>query len=664
MYAELCFPVPLNRSFTYAIPDGMELAQGYRVKASFGRKVLEGWVLEVHQRVPDESIKIKFVDKVEVAEPLFDDAILDLARWLAHYYFSSIGEALDAMLPGAKRPRSVETQELADMDDPETEELLGALDLAGSSEKRPMTLSQAQISAIAGIKDMDQGLAYLYGATGSGKTEVFLNTAAHVLARGKGIIYLVPEIALTAQVIDDIRTRFGEQVAVLHSRLTKSQRLGEWRRIQNGQARLVVGARSAVFAPVKDLGLIILDEEHEGSYKSGSSPRYHARQVAMHRIARSEAVLLMGSATPSVEAWKLMEDKRIVRFHLPERVSGGAMPRVELSGLKGSDALSPALVEALRETAAEKAQSILFLNRRGFSHFTFCQSCGDELRCEQCSVPMTFHKQRNRMVCHYCGRTVLPPQTCPSCHANAMAYAGFGTEFVEDEVRKLFPHLRIARLDTDSVRKKGQLESMIDSFRKGEIDILLGTQMVAKGLNFPNLKLVGVILGDGGLHMPDFRAAERTFNLLVQVAGRAGRFRNDGLVLVQAAQPEHPVIQLASRLEVSTFYARELAMRKELGFPPYRRLIRMVFRSPTQEKARQASALFIRNHGEKLRACSELLGPAECPLLLVNGSFRYHLILASAQFGTLHRVLAEVLLLWKDQSGVYLELDVDPVSMV
>jgi primosomal protein N' (replication factor Y) len=377
---------------------------------------------------------------------------------------------------------------------------------------------------------------YLYGITGSGKTEVFLRAAEEMLREGKSVIYLVPEISLTHQTADAIGKRFGKAAATIHSGMSPSARLSEWIRLRNGpggsdglnesggQAAIVVGPRSAVFAPVKNLGLIIIDEEQDGSYKSGNTPRYHARQTAMKRCAAEGAKLLMGSATPSAEAWKLMTEGVIKRLDLTRRLSGGSTPLVSPVSLEKTEGcLSAELREEIRVTARMKRQTILFLNRRGFAYFYHCRSCGYELTCKHCSVSLTWYKSRNRAMCHYCGYSVTPPSACPQCGSLEAGFSGFGTEMIEEEVRKTFPELRVLRIDADTTEKKGSLKKALDLFRAGEIDILLGTQMVAKGLNFPGVRLVGVVLADTGLHLPDFRAAERTFSLVVQVAGRAGR---------------------------------------------------------------------------------------------------------------------------------------------
>jgi primosomal protein N' (replication factor Y) len=485
------------------------------------------------------------------------------------------------------------------------------------------------------------------------------------VAEGRSIIYLVPEIALTRQVVETIRRRFGEAAAVLHSRLTPSQRLREWMRIRRGEASFVIGARSAVFAPVRSLGLVILDEEHESSYKSSSTPRYHARQVAMHRVSAAQARLVMGSATPSVEAWHLMNEGRLERLTLSRRLSGGSMPEMKVVSLTGADGpLSDPLVEAVRETHRAGRQSILFLNRRGFAAFFQCRSCGFVLRCRHCSVTLTYHKAKGRMVCHYCGYRADPPAACPECGSLDAGFAGHGTERIEEEVRARFRDLEVRRLDTDVARKKGVLEETLDAFRRGEVHVLLGTQMVAKGLNFPGVKLVGIIQADTGLMLPDFRAAERTFSLITQVAGRAGRYSPDGTVIVQTFQPHNPAVRRAVTGEIEGFYEEEIAMRRGLAFPPFTRLLRVVVRSRSREAAERSAAELSGRLAGAVGQETEVMGPSECALAIISGNHRRQILLRTRAFRAAHAGLAAVLERYRAPSRVYLEVDVDPVSVL
>ena len=650
-FIEVVFNNPVPGRFTYRAPGNEQVPVGVRVSAPFGRRKMTGFVVASDVEPGETSFEIKPIDRLVDKQPLFGEPEIELARWMADMYFCTEGEALSNMLPGGRRESRT----------PAFEEF--SLPPAGE-----ITLSTEQQAAIDGILSGRGGMHYLYGITGSGKTEVFLRTAAAVIEEGGGVIYLVPEISLTHQLTDEVRQRFGNRVAVLHSALTPSQKLVEWQRIRSGEARFVIGARSAIFAPVPGLGLIIIDEEHEGAYKSGSKPRYHARQVAMHRASETGARLIMGSATPSLEAWHLVKSGRINGFTLGKRLSGGAVPEIELIDMrKYSNCISKPLENAIRETAAEGRQTILFLNRRGFTYFFHCRSCGYESRCRNCSVSLTYHKNRNRLVCHYCGYSEEPKQVCPECGSLDVGYSGFGTEMIENELNTLFPDLRIERVDTDSVKEKGSLKDRLERFKNGEIDLLLGTQMVAKGLNFPGVKLVGIVLADTGLHLPDFRAHERTFNLIVQVAGRAGRFFPDGRVMIQTYKPENEAVRLAAGGTIDLFYERELEIRRALEFPPFGRLFRLVFRGKNTERTAAAADDFASRFDTGVlpeSSRTEILGPAECPISMISGNYRCQIIIRTDDFKRVHSLFKGALSQFTPPQGVYLEADVDPVSLL
>lgn len=653
-YVELAFNIPLNRTFSYLLPpedvppEGGTLV-GCRAEASFGRKKMTGWITAEKDCPPEglDKSKIKAINRVVDREPLFDDAYGKLAFWLADFYLCSAGEALSAMLPGGRREKELPAMGIED--DP--------------GVHAAVTLTADQDRGVGRILREEGPYFYLQGPTGSGKTEVFLQCAERVIDEGRGVIYLVPEIALTHQMVDSLRQRFKGSMALLHSHLTPSQRLREWNRIRKGEAQFVLGARSAVFAPLPDLGLIILDEEHEGSYKAGSTPRYHARQVAMYRSRQSRAKLVMGSATPSVEAWHGMEEGAIIPVRLTERVGGGEFPRIRLVDMRKEKQLfSDELIREITRVTGEGNQVILFLNRRGFSYNYACRSCGFELVCRNCSIPMTYHKEKGGMVCHYCGYRSAPPRACPSCGSLDAGFSGFGTEQVEEEMVRLFPHLKTVRLDRDSSQKKGAGKKVIEAFRKGEYQVLLGTQMVAKGLNFPKVKLVGIVLADTTLNMPDFRAPERTFALVTQVSGRAGRYSSGGEVLIQTYRPEADALALAAAYDQDTFYRRERESRLMLSFPPANRLFRLVFRSRKEEDARRAcekAAAMLEHAGEE-----DLLGPSECPLAVVSNNHRWHLIIRSTQFSGTHDRINWCRENIELPSSVYMEIDVDPQSIM
>ena len=654
LWLEVTFSLPLRQTFTYVIrePEAREYV-GCRVEVFLGNRKTTGFVVSSFRELPAgfplEPEEVKEVRRVIDREPIFGAGEIELARWMASFYLCSAGEALSAMLPSGRR----ETEAAGISEDEE--------DFSASRTD----LSDEQRAAVEGIAGSADGAIYIHGVTGSGKTEVFLQAAERALDAGKDVIYLVPEIALTHQVEEAVTRRFGSSAAVLHSGLTPSRRLTEWMRVRRGEARIVVGARSAVFAPVKNLGLVIIDEEHDPSYKSGTSPRYHARQLAMRRCALARCPLFMGSATPSLEAWHQIKTDSMRCFMLTKRLSGGAPPEIRIVSLAGSSrAISDELLSEMRAAKDAGKQSIIFLNRRGFTHFFRCNTCGYELLCRNCSVPVTWHRSQGVMKCHYCGWQSKPPASCPECGSLDVGYAGFGTEYLEEEITAAFPDCSIRRIDTDSLTGKDSLKDALVDFREGKTDILLGTQMVAKGLNFPGVRLVGIALADTGLHMPDFRAAERTFALITQVAGRAGRFFPDGRVLVQTWNPGNPVIAFAKTGDLEGFYAYELAQRAELGFPPFSRLVRLVFRSKSAKQAEtgaEGAAAILR---ALLRAPSEVMGPAECPVSLISGNHRHQVILKGPRLAPLVEAARAFRDDYKPNQALYVEYDVDPQSLL
>ena len=576
IFLQIVLNIPVNKAFTYSYePPENEKAElvpkiGKRAEIMFGNKKTSGFIISISESLPKdcevEINKIRPVKRIIDKEPLFNEEMIEIAKWVSHYYLCTLGEAVFSMTPSARR----DSGEAGFSFDEEI-------------QYKKNILSEEQEKCVKEINENKANLFhYLYGPTGTGKTEVFLQLAEQTLNKGKGVIYLVPEIALTAQVVKSIKMRFGDTAAIIHSGLTPSQKLTQWHKILHKEARVVIGARSAVFAPVPDLGLIIIDEEHDGSYKSGNNPRYHARQVAMHRCSMLKIPLLMGSATPSVEAWYMMQKNTLIKHTLTKRLAGGDFPKIKcinLNNFENSGCISKPLELELNNVLLRKRQAILFLNRRGFTHFFRCNSCGFELKCKNCSIPMTYHKKENRLRCHYCNYQEVPPQICPQCSSVEIGSSGFGTEFIEAETKAKFPNAKVTRIDTDVMKNKEELLQTLEDFKNGKGDILLGTQMIAKGLNFKNLELVGVILADSSLHMPDFRAAERTFSLITQVAGRAGRYFPDGKVFIQTYDPDNEAIFYACSNRINDFYGSELQKREILDFPPFTRLLRIVFRS-------------------------------------------------------------------------------------
>ena len=655
-YLQVAFNLPVQQTFTYLDLDDAGTPSGVRVVAPFGKRRVTGFVIGAPRR-PPAGVELRAIARRVDAQPVFDEALLGLARWVADTYLCSVGEALAAMIPSGRR-------EILPDDAPGTVERWRDHALTDEQERAVAALTAPAPRQSGGARPLR---FYLRGVTGSGKTAVFMAAARRTVAAGRGVIYLVPEIALTHQVVDQFSDVFGDRVAVIHSALTPSQRLQQWGRIRSGAARVVIGARSAVFAPLRDLGLMVIDEEHETSYKAGATPRYHARQVAMHRCSAENATLVMGSATPSLEALHHMRRGVLRRLDLTRRPGGARMPAIEVVDMKGQPGpLSERLLAEIRSAATARRQSILFLNRRGFSYFFHCRSCGFEMRCVRCSVSLTFHKASRAMLCHYCGYRAAPPRVCPEFASLDIGYGGYGTQRVEEELAAAVPGLRVQRLDTDALRGRGDLRDVLSRFRSGAVDVLVGTQMVAKGLNFPAVRLVGIINADTGLHLPDFRAAERTFNLIVQVAGRAGRALPDGRVLVQTFHADRHAIRLAVEGRAEEFYGQEIAMRRETGFPPFARLIRLVFRSRSKQRAHAAAVSFAEHleRGRGADAEGELLGPVECPIERIAGSYRFHLLLRHRTIAPLHRWVKRAWLTFRTPVGAHLEIDVDPTSVL
>ena len=539
----------------------------------------------------------------------------------------------------------------------------------------PLTHAQsAAVDAVAAALGGYRGFL-LHGVTGSGKTEVYLAIIAAALARGQGAIVLVPEIALTPQLVSRFRARLGPRIAVQHSGLAADARHEQWARVAAGELPVVIGARSALFAPMPRLGVIIVDEEHEPSYKQDTSPRYHARDLALVRGHLESTPVVLGSATPSAESWANVARGKLERLVLAERVQARPMPTVGVVDLRVASFADPdrlfstELLAAVRATAAEGQQSILFLNRRGFASFLLCQACGAKLDCTACSVTYTWHRHQNRLVCHLCDQTRARPATCPTCGRSALAEVGFGTEQVEARLVELLPGLRVARMDRDTTRGRA-LEQLLDAFRAGAIDVLVGTQMVAKGHDFPNVTLVGVMLAELGLGFPDFRAAERTFQLLTQMAGRAGRADKPGRVLVQSYCPEHYAITHAVRHGSEAFLAEELPLREARGFPPSTHLA--LFRVSGRDLERVARAAEALDQ-ELTRAAAPLAGrvvvmPAQpAPIERVNHRFRFQVLVKARQRQGLHTVLAATRASWGEGGlgpGVQVGLDVDPLTFL
>jgi primosomal protein N' (replication factor Y) len=571
---------------------------------------------------------------------------------------------------------------------------------------QPLTLNLEQATALAQItRVMDAPTAVyqaststflLHGVTGSGKTEIYLQAIAHALEQGKGAIVLVPEISLTPQTVERFKARFSSGklqtlVAVLHSHLSSGERHDEWHKIRQGRARIVIGARSAIFAPVEPLGLIVVDEEHEHTYKQEEAPRYHARDVAVMRGQMEQAVVVLGSATPSMESFYNCRRGKFALLELRQRVDDQKMPHVRVVDMrqtrrdgKGPPVFSPQLKEAITQRLERKEQTILFLNRRGYSSSLICEKCGHVCGCPNCSLALTYHRSGQVLRCHICGYSERVPPVCPNekCKNPGIRYSGLGTQKVEEVLGKLFPQARIRRMDADVMKRKDDYRQVLGEFRTGKIDILIGTQMIAKGLHFPNVTLVGIIFADMALHQPDFRAGERTFQLLTQVAGRAGRGDIEGEVFVQAFTPFHPAIQYARRHDFLGFYEQEIEFREQLKYPPTSRVALLTLKGRNEDKVKfsaehvkrevEARALAARTKSAESemaadagRGISDLIiaGPAPAPLLRAENFYRYHIMLRTRAMSRLSQLLAQLTTTLTLPEDVTLAVDIDPVDM-
>jgi primosomal protein N' (replication factor Y) len=542
-----------------------------------------------------------------------------------------------------------------------------------------LTLNDEQAVALAAVAEAllapeKAKPILLHGVTGSGKTEIYLQAIQATLARGKTAIVLVPEISLTPQTVERFKSRFAdtqEMVAVLHSHLSEGERHDEWHKIHSGRARIVVGARSAVFAPLENLGLIVVDEEHETSYKQEDAPRYHARDVAVVRAKLEGCAVLLGTATPSLESYHNATQNKYRLLKLTQRVDNCQMPlmrivdlRLERRKEKVAAILSEKLRKAITARLERHEQTILFLNRRGFSTSLLCSNCGEARDCPNCSVALTFHRHAARLTCHLCGHTAAVPKKCPACSQDALIYSGFGTEKVEANVAHLFPDATVRRMDADSMSRKDAYRETLHAFRVGKIDILVGTQMIAKGLHFPNVTLVGIINADLALHMPDFRAGERTFQLLTQVAGRAGRGETPGEVFVQTYTPFSPSIQFARHHDFAGYFEQELEFRERCDFPPFKHVVLITVRSAHEGRAKLSAETIARRLKEALPPEFILSAPSPAPLEKLQGQFRFHILMRGEAIMRLSRLVRETLDKLPLPEDVVAAVDVDPYQLL
>jgi primosomal protein N' (replication factor Y) len=661
-------PVPVRRTFTYRLPGafGPSVGLGSRVRVPFGRRSVLGTVVSLEPGVPEEAHAIRDVAETLPEAPALDASLLELTRFVSEYYLCSWGEAIEAALPPDPPPRK--RKPAAPSPGREEPQAAGA--------PAPVVPTAAQAQAVDALARAIASRAYapflLHGATGSGKTEVYLRAAELALAAGRGVLYLVPEIGLTPLLVGRLAARFPGQVAVLHSALAPRARRAEWDAVRAGDKRFVVGARSAVFAPLHDPGLIVVDEEHDPSYKQEDAPRYNGRDVAIVRGRLAGAVVVLGSATPSLEAYQNARSGRYGLLALGGRIADRPMPRVEIVDMREQfraagevTPVSAPLLAALAETLERGEQALVLRNRRGWAIALLCPACGKRVSCRQCSLALTWHRGIRRLRCHGCGREERRPETCPSCGGDALNELGDGTERIEDDLKRALPSARIDRMDRDTVRGRGAHERILRRFDAREIDVLVGTQMIAKGHDFPGVTLVGVLSADQALGLPDFRAGERTFQLVTQVAGRAGRGEREGRVIAQAFDPEHPVLAEAAAQDYGAFFEREIRYRRALRYPPLSALVQIVVADASEGRAWRTA----HEVAESLRGVAPsrltITGPGPAPIERLRGQFRMQILARSAGRRKLVESVAAALAPFDGKAiARTVHVDVDPVSLL
>lgn len=741
--AKIIVDIPLNRQeqeYDYAIPLDLKekLKIGHAVKIPFGNREIEGFVVDFTSDSLIKKDKLKKISEIVTAEPLFDQDMLVLFKWVASYYKSSLLRVIKTAIPtglieGRISKKIVKYLALAKSNKETVEYIIKnsrkapkqvkvlqflinnkgiytASQLAvvvnttngviyrliekglliykeEIKERRPemhfdkeyqtsFKPTQSQKGVIIEItkciKGNKSGSFLLHGVTGSGKTEVYLQTIEYALTKGKGAIVLVPEISLTPVMVKRFYSRFGDQIAVLHSNLSLGERYDEWRRIKKGKAQIAIGARSAIFAPVKNPGLIIIDEEHENTYKQAEYPYYHAREVALKRGKISGIPVVLGSATPSLESYYYARKGIFSYLSLPDRINKEKLPPVKLIDMReelkrgNTSIFSNELLETIHSALNKKEQVIIFLNRRGYANFILCRECGAVIKCQNCDISLTYHVSNKKLRCHYCDYSIGLLETCPACNSKYIREFGVGTERIEEELSKILPGYNIARMDVDTTSRKGAHHRILEKLEKGEIDILIGTQMIAKGHDYPNVSVVGVITADTILNIPDFRSGERTFQLLTQVAGRTGRGRNKGQVIIQTYNPEHYSIQAAKDHDYKTFYDKEIIMRKNLNYPPFTQMVNIIVQGQEEEtviKTTSELGIFLNKYHNYI---DEVLGPAPAPINKIRNKYRWQIILKFKGWEKRNLILNE--LVYKKITAftgeVSINIDVDPLTML
>jgi primosomal protein N' (replication factor Y) (superfamily II helicase) len=734
--ANIAFADPPFGPFHYTIPTEFigKLTAGMRVRVPLGKsnRLVLGYCIGVEsiQQMPGT---LKPLSEVIDDQSLCPGKLVELTRWMSAYYLAPVGQVFQAVIPaGVRAAAGTRMKKFVNLVEANADEsmfeslplkqrlvmrqmihaagrlalddLLHLVDCSLSpiqklvkaqhlrideervmqvdasrstiprSEARALSVDQrVAFQAIdAAIESLQHQTILLHGITGSGKTEVYMQAIERVLILGRQAIVLVPEISLTPQTRHHFTARFGD-VALLHSHMTDAERHFQWRRIFDGEVSVIVGPRSAVFAPAPRLGLIIIDEEHESSFKQETLPRYHARDVALHRASLERIPLVLGSATPSLETWHRAVHQVYKRVSMPRRIHNRLLPNVQIVDLRSNrskpfnSSISDALRQEINNTIDQQGQTILLLNRRGYSTNIQCPACGSVVHCPDCDIPLTHHRDGGKAMCHYCDYTIPTPPVCPKCSFDGIRFSGTGTQRLEDELKSMFPHASIARMDSDTMRRPGSHERTLTAFREGQIQILLGTQMIAKGLDFPNVLLVGVINADTALHFPDFRATERTFQLVTQVAGRTGRGDKPGKVIVQTFSPDHPSIQLASQHDYLTFAAAELAHREKFAYPPYGYLSRIIVRGPKEDQASDFAASIgktLHRHRELIQKSIRILGPSVPSIARLRGLYRFHVMISSDDAAAMNRLLVRTIADLNPPKEIQYVVDVDPIDMM
>ncbi len=725
----------IDRVFDYEVPDFLqgEIQIGHRVRVPFGKKKCTAYVVQICDS-SEITDKLKQIIAISDHLPLLTHELVKLAAWVADYYIVPLETVIATMLPvmirsyrkiskqklfvslnkeqnnrGNKSSKHTPLQShvleiLNDITEISVSELeskykvsrsvIGSLvkkgllklfelpverQLAAPSfvPSSPAVLNSEQMVAlnniVSGFSEQNPKPRLLFGVTGSGKTEVYLQAISHALQSGRSAIVLVPEIALTPQTIERFRSRFeqlGQRVSVLHSHLSDGERAEQWMAIRRGQSRVVVGTRSAVFAPVNNLGIVVVDEEHDTSYKQADPPRYHGRDVAVARGALEGAVVVLGSATPSLESMFNAQLGKYVLLHLTQRADAALLPKIHLVDMRlekrihGPPVFSRRLIDEIHKRLQKREQVILFLNRRGYAPTVRCAACGHVMQCPHCSVPIVYHKHRNVLLCHLCGYQEKYPKQCPACGSGEFFHGGFGTEKAEQVLKEIFPRATVARADSDTLRGKDSHLQLFQDFRTGKIDILLGTQMIAKGLHFPNVTLVGVLHADTALNLPDFRAAERVYQLITQVAGRAGRGEMPGEVFVQTYAPHHTAIQCARKQDWETFYDAEREFRQTLGYPPFKRCTLLTIRSQSEKAAEsQANALYDSIKSILPHEC-DVGRPAPAPIAKLKDFYRWQIFLKYPRGMKVQQHLRPLVIGFSKRRDAVLQCDVDPVFLL